>query len=605
MLAVMRRLPLIAALVLLGYAFWSSPTLSEIAAGAAVFLFGMMTLEQGLRRAAGGTLENLLRRSTDRLWKGLGFGAVATALTQSSTLVSLITISFLSAGLLSLGQGIGVIFGANLGTTTGAWLMAGPGMRFDIGTLALPLLTFGVVFILSRFERLSPFGWMLAGIGFLFLGIQWMKEGFEVFQQAFDLTRFSATGLTGLAIYTAIGILATIIMQSSHATLIVTIAALGAGQVTYENALAISIGANVGTALTTLVAGIAANVEGRRLAVAHVVFNLVTAAVALIFIAQFMAAVEWLTQRIGIAADSHALKLALFHTLFNVAGIALMVPFIDRLVGVLVRLLRGKPPIVSKARYINPDMVRLPAAALEAVRRELIRLFHRAFDLIARVLQFDPVELQRADDGDELLVRPERIHAIDVDAIYGERIKPLHGLIIAFLARVPVRGRRAVQAAELRAACQDLVEAVKHAKHLQKNLVRHLDDRNEEVRNEYLAIRARLGRVLTRLYALSQTQDGANVESTIDELVESIRSNDRVRGGHLDHLIRDHRISSENATSLMNDSAYAYRMSRNLLKMARVAFQPLPTHEEENDQSLEDRAERQEQVPEPIGRLRD
>lgn len=557
--------------------------MTGIAAGVAIFLFGMMTLERGFKALTGGTLERLLKRSTDRLWKALTFGAATTALTQSSSLVSVITISFLGAGLMTLTQGIGVIFGANLGTTTGAWLMAGPGLRFNIGLLALPMLTFGVIFILNRFRTLRAIGWVLAGAAFLFLGIQWMKEGFDAFQQAVELGRYAVGGLTGLIIYTLVGVVATVIMQSSHATLIVTITALSAGQINYENALAISIGANIGTTVTALLAAIAANVEGRRLAGAHLVFNLTTAAVALVFIGQFMLSVDWLSQRLGIDPDSHALRLALFHTLFNLAGIAIMVPLIPRMVVLLERFLKSPRLVVSQARFINPNMIGLPGAALEAVRRELLRLFRRVFSLIAQVLNFDPHALQQLVDDDRLRRLPDRIEAPNVDEIYNTRVKPLHGLIVDFLAHVPVQNKRAEQAAQLRAACRHLVEAVKDAKHLQKNLVRHLRSSNPALRGEYAAIRAGLGRLLHQLDELLNLDDAETAAAGIDALESQFESGDIVRTGRLDELIRERRISSENATSLMNDSAYANRIARNLLAMARVTFRPLSTEDERPD----------------------
>lgn len=349
-----RRLPLILLLLVLGWMFWFSPTLAGIASGVAVFLFGMMALEQGLRGLTGGTLEALLKRSTDRLWKGLAFGAGTTALTQSSTLISLLTISFLSSGLLGLKQGLGVIFGANLGTTTGAWLLAGPALHFNIGAGALPLLTFGVVFILARTKKLKALGWVLVGIGFLFLGIQWMKEAFETFQQAFDLTEFAMTGIQGLLVYSLVGILATVIMQSSHATLIVVITALATGQITYDNALAVSIGANIGTAVSTGLAAITTNTAGRRLAAAaHLIFNLVTGLIALVFIQLFLVAVDVGSAWMGIAEDNHTLKLALFHTLFNLTGVLVMVPLINPLVRLLETKMKPTAVKLDAPKYIT------------------------------------------------------------------------------------------------------------------------------------------------------------------------------------------------------------------------------------------------------------
>jgi phosphate:Na+ symporter len=580
----LRNMPLIVALALLGWAFLSSETVADIASGVALFLFGMMALEQGLKGLTGGTLERLLRLSTDRLWKGLSFGAAATALTQSSTLVSLLTISFLSSGLLGLQQGLGVVFGANLGTTTGAWLMAGPALHFNIGRGALPMLTFGVVFILTRKPTLRSLGWVLVGIGFLFLGIQWMKDGFEAFQQAFDLTAWTMTGLAGLAVYTGIGILATVIMQSSHATLILTITALAAGQIGYENALAISIGANVGTAVSTGVAAFAANIEGRRLAGAHLLFNLVTATVALVLIVPFMFTVEVLAGVMGLGEDNHALRLAIFHTLFNLTGILIMVPLIPAMVKVLERVFTARPAPASKARYIGAAVAELPGPALEAVRKELLRLFRRTINVIAVALNYEPAELRRARP-EQLSAPPPRVRAHDLDALYQERIKPLHGLIVDFLARVGVKGQRTRQLVILRTASQDLLEAAKDTKHLQKNLVRYLRSTNPAIRDEYLQIRANLGGLLARLESLSH-EPGEDLELSLAELAARVEANDIVTNGHLDHLIRERRISPEQATSLMNDSAYSYRIASNLIAAGRAIFLPFGEVDDELREEL-------------------
>ena len=581
-----RHLPLSLALIGLAWAFWTSPTLTEIAAGIAVFLFGMMSLEQGFKAFTGGALERLLKRSTDRLWKSLAFGAIATTLTQSSSLISVITISFLSAGLIGLGQGIGVIFGANLGTTSGAWLVAGFGLKVNISAYALPLLTFGVILIFNRERPIKGLGYVLAGIGFLFLGIHFMKEGFEAFQDNIDLSQFAVAGIAGLLLYTLLGMIATVIMQSSHATLVLTITALAAGQISYENALALSIGANVGTTITALIGAIGANIEGRRLAGAHLIFNVTTGLIALVFIQFFLVAVDIGSGWLGIRDDNHTLKLALFHTLFNLTGIIVMVPLIGRLVHLLETRMKPKPVILSKPKFINDQMLEMPGAALEAARRELLRLFRRAFSLIAQVLIFEPGQVRRFTRREDFTTVPDTIRPLDVDELYLRRIKPLHGLILNFLARVSVEGKRAQQLVLLRVASRQLVEAVKDAKHLQKNLVRYIGSGNMVMRDEYLNIRRDLGFLLNRLdrLAAEETTDHG-LELELAELASEIEEHDMANSSRLNDLIRHRHITPEQATSLMNDIAYSYRISNNLLAMARATFMPF----EEIDAELRER----------------
>ena len=585
----LKQLPLILALILLAWSFWASPTLVEIAAGVAVFLFGMMALEQGFKSFTGGMLEAILKRSTNRLWKSLTFGAFATTLTQSSSLVSVITISFLSAGLIGLGQGIGVIFGANLGTTSGAWLMAGFGIRVNISAYAMPLLVFGVMLIFNRARPIKGLGYVLAGIGFLFLGIHYMKEGFETYQQSIDLSQYAVAGLRGLLLYALLGIVATVVMQSSHATLILTITALSVGHITYDNALALSIGANVGTTITALLGAIGANIAGRRLAAAHLIFNVATGMIALVFIQVFLVVVDTVSAWLGIASDNHTLKLALFHTLFNLTGIIVMVPFIGRLVVLLETRMVPRKIRLDEPKFISEAMLQTPGAALEATRRELLRLFRRAFGLIARVLNYDPVPLRQATRKAELPPPPDRVELVDVEDLYVKRIKPLHGLILDFLARLPVRGKRAQQLVMLRVASQELIEAVKGAKHLQKNMVRYLVSGNLYLRDEYLALRQNLGYLLNRLdrMAADAESNRDHIELDLAELASDIEEHDIVNSGRLDELIRTRHITPEQATSLMNDNAYNYRIAKNLLAMARATFLPFEDLDAELREAVE------------------
>ncbi|MFN3986694.1 MAG: Na/Pi cotransporter family protein [Rhodocyclaceae bacterium] len=568
-----RHAALASAFLLLGYGFWTSPNFKEIAAGVAIFLFGMMSLEEGFKAFTGGTLERILQRTTDRLWKSFAFGIVATTVMQSSSLVSVITISFLSAGLIGLAQGIGIIFGANLGTTTGAWLIAGFGLKVDIAAYALPMITFGVILIFNRSKLLKGAGYVLAGLGFLFLGIHFMKDGFEAFKDTIDLAEYAVGGVKGLLLYTLIGIAATVVMQSSHATLVLTITALAAQQISYENALALSIGANVGTTITAVIGAISANIEGRRLAAAHLVFNAVTGLVALTFINQFVAAVETGSDWLGIAGDDHTLKLALFHTLFNLTGILIMLPATPRLVHALETWLKPRPRTVVAPQFINETMIQMPDAGLEAARRELLHLFGNVFDVMALVLHADPARLRKGEDLELLANAPERVRAIDVDDYYLRRVKPLHGTILDFLARLQTDGPQSRQAFMLRGASQDLLEALKDLKHLQKNLAHHLASPNPYLRKEYVAIRQQLALMLHELHQLAG-DPGGNVTLTLDVLRARMEEHDIVANGHLDQLIRDRRISVEAATSLMNDSAYAYDIASNLLQMARVICAP-------------------------------
>jgi phosphate:Na+ symporter len=567
------RILLATVLLVLAYGFWASPDFKEIAAGVALFLFGMISLGAGFKAFAGGTLETTLRRSTDRLWKSIGIGIASTTLTQSSTLVSLVTISFVSAEMITLAGGIGVIMGANLGTTTGAWLIAGLGLRVDIAAYAMPMLVFGVALLLSRGRLLRGLGNLLLGIGFLFLGIHYMKEGFASLQDGFDLATWVVPGIGGVLIFTAIGMLITVVMQSSHATLLVIITALAAGQVSYDNALALAIGANLGSAITTALGGLTANVGGKRLAIAHVLFNVMTAAVAIALIRQMSWTVDRLSIVLGIAADDFMLKLALFHTLFNLLGVLLLAPFVNRLERLLIRYVRFVPPPAEQPRFLYPEALKTPATAVTAVHNEVGHLFDNAYELIAHGLSLDRAAIDSGVELERAVRRTRRIMPLDVDDVYEKKIKSLHSAILAYIAEV--RGRELPKLwvdrlFGLQQASRNIVEAVKAMKHMHKNLSRHGLSPEPAVRQHYDAIRIQLAKLLREIRQLRAQEPDAMTSLSIDSLRLALEKFSRKLTNNVNQMIRGHQVSPQMATSMMNDESYACTIGENLIGAGRV-----------------------------------
>lgn len=567
-----RKILLPTIFLMLAYGFWISPDFKEIAAGVAIFLFGMLALEEGFRAFTGGLLERLLRRTTDRLWKSLSFGIVSTSLMQSSSLVSIITISFLSAGLITLTAGVGIIFGANLGTTTGAWLVAGFGLKVKISAYAMPMIVFGVILIFQKAKTLKGIGYVLTGLGFLFLGIHHMKEGFDAYKDSIDLTQYAVAGYPGVFLFALLGLAATVIMQSSHATLVLIITALAAQQITYENALALAIGANIGTTITAIIGSLGANVAGRRLAGAHLIFNLVTALVAIIFIFQLTEAVEYLSRWLGIGEENYALKLAVFHTLFNGLGILLMLPMINPMVKFLTETLKPKERAAGKPIYLNDAVTELADTTIDAVRKETLHLYDNAFSIISGGLSLKAEDILSTKPIDEVIRGSRHAVPIDIDLLYGDTVKGLYSAIVEFISRTQ-SGMTPEQADELftlRAAGRDIVEAIKDTKHLQKNLAQSVSSDNQYIRSEYDNIRKQLASVLRELAEVRLHGNDSAVVLSIDALKLKMKSDDQVLHETLDNLIRKSLVTAPMATSLMNDSNYAYHIAKNLVKMGEI-----------------------------------
>ena len=571
----MRKIVLPIIFAVLAYGFWISPDFKQIAAGVAIFLFGMLFLEDGFKAYTGGVLEKILKRTTDKLWKSMTFGIVSTSIMQSSSLVSVITISFLSAGLIGLTAGIGIIFGANLGTTTGAWLIAGFGLKIDIAAYAMPMLVFGIILAFQGSKTAKGLGYILAGLGFLFLGIHHMKEGFETFKETIDLSQFAVPGFAGLLLYTGIGIFATVVMQSSHASLVITITALAAGQITYENALALAIGANIGTCITAILGAISANVDGRRLAAAHLIFNVTTGVVAIVLMNQILVVVDWIAAHIGIAADDWTLKLSIFHSLFNTLGILIMVPLMGTLVKVLYRIFPQPKADLVAPLYLNEAVTEFPDTLVETVRKEVLHLYDNAFEVLAHGLNLHRHDIRSDADLIELTQQPEKLMEFDIDDIYGRKVKVLYNAIVEFTSRtqadLPQEHMERIYV--LREAARDIVEAIKDVKHMRKNLVTYIVSDNPSIKAEYNKIRAQLGEILRELTTLRDAGEAADLVA-LDGLRLQMEENDVTLNGDLDRLIREGRITAPMATSLMNDSTYSYDVAKNLIAAGAGLFGP-------------------------------
>ena len=573
-----RKIFLPTILAILAYGFWISPNFKEISAGVAIFLFGMISLEEGFKAFSGGILEKILQKSTDKLYKSISFGFVATAIMQSSSLVSVLTISFIGAGLIGLAQGVGIILGANIGTTTGAWLMAGFGLKVKISAYAMPMLIFGVILIFQKAKTLKGIGYILAGLGFLFLGIHYMKEGFEAFKDTVDLASFAVEGFKGLMIFIGIGIVATVIMQSSHATIVLILAALAAGQITYENALALTIGANIGTTITAIIGSLSSNIDGKRLAAAHLIFNVVTAVIAVLIIRQIIHGVDAISDFLGIASDNHTLKLAVFDSLFKVMGVIIFIPFVDKLVHFLETTIkeRGKKAgkSIDSAKYLNDSALELPSTALAAIKRETRHLYDNAFEIIAHGLNLKRSNIISSKDLDEVIDEPYSQSAIDIDDFYNRKIKGIYGEIIDFSTKAQSQMSPGYIEVlyNLKLANRDIVEAVKDTEHLQKNLVKYLTSSNEHIKKQYNMIRRDLAELLRTIDIIGSTKDEEDIMILLSKAKLHTEKYDIIANGTLDNLIRNNLITIEMATSLMNDSTYAYGISKNLIAMAEIIF---------------------------------
>ena len=342
--------------------------------GLGLLLTGMGLMTDGLKTAAGSALRDILAAWTGTRLRGLVAGFSITALVQSSSAVTVATIGFANASLLTLEQAVWVIFGSNVGTTMTGWIVALVGFKLNVESFALPLVGVGVLLrLFGRSTRNAAVGQALVGFGLLFLGIGVLKETFDSFGQAQRLPVLEGPLLINILVYTLAGVLLTTLMQSSSAALVIALSAAEGGLIPLPAAAAVVIGANLGTTTTALITVWGATATAKRVAMSHVGFNVVTALVAMVILSPLLFVVEWLRALFALPA-APATTLAIFHTVFNALGVLLMWPLADRLIAFVARRFQTQEEIAARPQYLDRTSLGLPYIAGEAVLNEVNRI---------------------------------------------------------------------------------------------------------------------------------------------------------------------------------------------------------------------------------------
>ncbi len=347
--------------------------LATLAGGIGLFLIGMSMLTEGLKLAAGRALENLLKRGTATAPRGLAAGFLITSLVQSSAAVTVASIGFVNTGLLPLNNALWALFGSNLGSTTNAWVVAALGFGFRIDAFALSFIGVGAVLMLSnRRVRTRALGQALGGFGILFLGLSVLKNSFSGLGDALDLQTMVAPGVLGMLLLIALGTALTVLMQTSSAVIAIVISAAQGGLIPVDAACTIVIGTNIGTTSPAILASLGGTSSARRLAAAHVFFNLVTASAALVLLLSLRASGAGIYDAVAGQATP-ATMIALFHTTSNVIGVLLMVPLAPPMLRMLQNLFRTREEVAAWPRHLDTSSLSVPDLALHALRLELLR----------------------------------------------------------------------------------------------------------------------------------------------------------------------------------------------------------------------------------------
>ena len=573
------------------YLVSTSDALTNVSAGLAILLFGMLSLGSGFRAFNGGFLENLLTSSTSTAIKSISFGTIATAVMQSSSLVSVLSISFVSAALLNLAQGIGVIFGANLGNSAGSWLIAGvSGMK--ISALALPLIVGGVLFNFQSSKASKGIGQIFIGIGFFFLGVGYIKDGFEEYKEIVDFSQYAMEGLGGVLLFVGLGALMTAIVQSSHATLTIIISAFAAGSMSYENALAATLGTSVGGVMTAVIASLSTNIDGKRLAVANCIFNFSIALLVIATFDYFVLVNSTISMLLGLEENS-VLRIAVFHTLFNLIGVVLLLPLIPKIAIFLESAMKDKDSQVDKPLYVNDTIVQYQDTAFIALTREVYHLYENAFELISHALGFSRQDIRSQDKIDDVL--KARIWAkedVDIEIFYIKKIKVLFNAILDFSTEVQAHTQDKAyiyKFAMLTSASRHIVEAIKNMELLQPNLKKNSLSKNQILSNEYNALRTHLALLLRSIEEMN-TDEELHPQVAIVKLKaqkKAFKKIDKDSIVHIESMLSKKDISVPSGTSLLNAVGFSHNIAKELAN-AMIQIQKTRLELDENQNELEE-----------------
>ncbi|MDY0206005.1 MAG: Na/Pi symporter [Pseudomonas sp.] len=583
-------------LSILSISFWYSAGWMQLCAGLALFLFGMQCLEEGLKQLAGGRLEQLLERSTATRLKGFLFGVGGTMVLQSTTLMSLLTIAFISTGLIQLAGGISILLGINLGTSGGMWLLAAAGQNFSLSPIALPLLVFGVLAGFSGVKGKAA-GRIILGIAFIFLGIDQIKGAFVEFGNHLEVLEQVSRGYLGQLLFVGMGIVLTAMLMSSHATLMLILAALAAGQLELWQAMSMAIGGSVGSSLNVAVMGwLGGNRGGQRLATVHALFNIITGLTTFFLLTPLMWLVQWIMTGLGVG-DNSLLQLAMFQTLFNIIGVLLFWPWQGQLEVLLCRYLpdREEPRVLiadiqtgqratveqrilpeTRARYLNDAALASVDTASRAVVQELQHLGRLSIEVICHAL-YQPVEQLSSVKIDEvrLNARPNDAECLDAEELYQRHIKGVYSDLLGFMSRLDADMDEEHQ--QFWMTCQvvalQLVDAVKDAKHLQKNLGRYLRDERSHVHGHYLDLRRHV------MWVLRQVREVGRLELPDDmwrSRLEWVDGQSAKFDADFRHRIfsevRQQQLDNMQASSLMNDLGYSSRITQSLRNVLQLGL---------------------------------
>jgi phosphate:Na+ symporter len=555
-----------------------------------LFLYGMRVMSDALIELAGDRMRGILATTTSNRFLAVLTGFSITAVIQSSSATTLMVVSFTNAGLLTLVEAIGVIMGANIGTTVTAWLISIFGFKISMSAIALPLVGIGFLMSLRSEKQWQQWGYFIIGFAVLFIGLQFLKESVPDIRSNPEILAFLADytsmGFLSVLLFLGIGAALTMVVQSSSAAMALTLLMCFQGWIPFDMAAAMVLGQNIGTTITANLAALIANYQAKRAARAHLIFNVLGVLLALLVFYPSLDLVDAFMQRAEgaspfVQAAAVPVALSVYHTAFNIINTLLLLWFVEKIAGMVTWLVREEEesePEIDQPVFLSSVSLEYPQTGIKALFDESMRLLQNAgYKAITHGLSVHRQDLANGMRLRQVVERSEPI-PVNIDELYQTRIKAIYGEILGFATRL--QSECTLDESEVEAvrniliADRLLVRTVKRMQSLHDNIVLFMTSGNDAIMREYNTIRRRILKVMREIHRASESEYPLRHIRKLEKQREKVEKLDVLASGRVNQLLLEGKITQVMATSLINDSDQAGKIVRSLIDVATLLYYP-------------------------------
>ncbi|ULC59502.1 Na/Pi cotransporter family protein [Flaviramulus sp. BrNp1-15] len=554
-----------------------------------LFLFGMKVMSDALLKLAGNKMRSILASMTSNRFLGIFTGFFITSVIQSSSATTLMVVSFSNAGLITLTEAISVIMGANIGTTITAWLITILGFKVSMSAIALPLVGLGFSFTFTKENKLKNWGNFIIGFAILFIGLQFLKESMPDIKNNPGilefLSRYTDLGYLSILLFLLIGTILTVVIQSSSATMALTLIMTAEGWIPFELAAAMVLGENIGTTITANIAAFVSNYKAKQTARAHLLFNIIGVVWMLILFYPFLRFVVWLTQQFGsdspyLNAAAIPVAISLFHTTFNILNTFLLVWFVKPIARLVEKMIPEKPDVVKaidEPKFLTKSVLKYPETAISSLIKESKYVFKNAvFEIVAHALNIHREDIKSDLKLKRVIKKSNVLFDADIRTLYTTKIKYIYGKIISYATKaqssLALSEAQNNEISEIKIANRKMVEIIKSVNELSRNITLYLNSENKFIKTEYNKLRKRVAKVLRVIYFFRTEKENNKYYKTLIKLKEEAKENKLNENLEINGLIRKDLITIDMASSLVNDNDNVNNVIEKLIEVAELLY---------------------------------